>query len=130
MMQDVTSPEMPSTAGNAPFDALRITVRNQRSAVICEATGEIDLATSSQLGETLTAALADAPEAVVADLSAVTFLDSSGLRVLINAHVSATSATRFAVVTGGSATLRPLQLTGLDEEIAVFGSLDDALAAG
>jgi anti-sigma B factor antagonist len=130
-MRDVTSPEMPSSAGDASFDGLRITVRNQRSAVICEVAGEIDLATSSQLSETLTAAFAGAPEAVVADLSAVTFLDSSGLRVLIDAHVSmSTSATRFAVVAAGSATLRPLHLTGLDEEIAVFDSLDAALAAG
>jgi anti-sigma B factor antagonist len=129
-MHDVTSPEMPSTAGDTPFDALRITVRNQGSAVICAAAGEIDLATSSQLSDALTAALAEEPEAVVADLSAVTFLDSSGLRVLIDTHVSAGGAVRFAVVAAGNATLRPLQLTGLDKEIAVFDSLDAALAAG
>jgi anti-sigma B factor antagonist len=128
-MHDVTSSETPSSSGNTAFDGLRITVRNQRSAVICEAAGEIDLATSSQLGDSLTAALAETPGAVVADLSAVTFLDSSGLRVLIDAHVSA-GAVRFAVVAASNATLRPLQLTGLDEEIAVFDSLDDALAAG
>jgi anti-sigma B factor antagonist len=129
-MHDVTSSETPPTADDTAFDGLRITVRNRRSTVICEIAGEIDLATSSQLSETLTAALAEEPAAVVADLTAVTFLDSSGLRVLIDAHLSAAGAVRFAVVAGNNATLRPLQLTGLDEEIAVFGSLDSALAAG
>jgi anti-sigma B factor antagonist len=128
-MRDVNSPETPSTASNSAFDALRITVRNQRSAVICEAAGEIDLATSGLLGDALTAALAGSSGAVVADLSAVTFLDSSGLRVLVDAHMAATGTVRFAVVAGSNATLRPLQLTGLDEEIAVFGTLDAALAA-
>jgi anti-sigma B factor antagonist len=122
--------DLPLGADNAEFDALRLTVRSRGPAVILEASGEVDLVTSSQLQDAITAVLADDPEVVVADLSAVTLLDSSGLRVLISAHRSAASATRFAVVTGGSATRKPLQLTGLDREIAVFGSLDTALTAG
>ena len=48
--------------------------------------GEIDLYTAPQLWETLDAAIADTPHELVIDLSDVTFLDSSGLAVLVRAH--------------------------------------------
>ena len=48
--------------------------------------GEIDLYTAPQLWETLDAAIAGTPHELVIDLSDVTFLDSSGLAVLVRAH--------------------------------------------
>jgi anti-anti-sigma factor len=46
--------------------------------------GELDLATSPALGETLGREIADG-KSVVVDLSGVTFIDSSGLNALIRA---------------------------------------------
>lgn len=45
-------------------------------------TGELDLATSPQLDETLTEVLAETEE-VVLDLSGVTFIDSTGLSTIL-----------------------------------------------
>ena len=48
--------------------------------------GEVDLYTAPQLWETLDAAIAGTPHELVIDLSDVSFLDSSGLSVLLRAH--------------------------------------------
>ena len=48
--------------------------------------GEIDVYTAPQLWETIDAAIAGTPHELVIDLSDVTFLDSSGLAVLVRAH--------------------------------------------
>ena len=47
--------------------------------------GEIDLHVSPRLQSSLARMIAKRPEHVVVDLSGVTFIDSSGLAVLINA---------------------------------------------
>src|SRR5207302_10951344 len=47
--------------------------------------GEIDLHVSSRVESSLASIIAKRPEHVVAGLSGVTFIDSSGLAVLINA---------------------------------------------
>ena len=48
--------------------------------------GEIDLYTAPQLWETIDAMIAETPHELVIDLSDVTFLDSTGLSVLVRAH--------------------------------------------
>jgi anti-sigma B factor antagonist len=48
----------------------------------------------------------------------------------VRTHRDATAAnTRFRVVANNPATLRPIQLMGLDHEIEVFADRQDALAA-
>jgi hypothetical protein len=54
--------------------------------VVVEVRGEIDLRTAPALGDQLDRAFEDAAAAVIVDLSAATFLDSSGLNVLFNAR--------------------------------------------
>lgn len=93
------------------------------------ATGEIELVNSPQLESVLDQALADKPEVLVLDIMDVTFLSSAGLAVLVRAHRNAeTAGARFRVVAANAATLRPIQLMGLDQEIEVFSDRGDALA--
>ena len=58
-------------------------VESDRVAV--KVTGDIDLATADKVGEALTEALSKG-SSVWVDLSAVTFLDSTGIRALVQAH--------------------------------------------
>ena len=51
--------------------------------------GELDLATERELSEIIGAALAKGPKRLVLDLSAVTFLCSTGLRVLMASNEEA-----------------------------------------
>jgi anti-anti-sigma factor len=67
------------------IDLLQITSKRTGTTVRVIATGEIDLATVSMLRRHTSFYLADHAEIVVLDLSAVSFIDSSGLHALLQA---------------------------------------------
>jgi len=98
--------------------------------VIVAAEGEIDMSTSPALREQLRAPDAQAPT-VVLDLSAVTFMDSSGLGVIVGQHKrSREQSFRFAVAIGGAANVeRILVLSQLVGVLEVVQSPEDVLAA-
>ncbi|MFJ1967735.1 STAS domain-containing protein [Streptomyces sp. NPDC087903] len=90
--------------------------------------GEIDHTTAPHLGEALQDLRVAVPRQVL-DLTAVTFLDSSGIDVLIHAHRNAAEGGGFVrLAAAGPAVLRPLQIVGVDELIPHHPSLDEALA--
>jgi hypothetical protein len=65
----------------------------------------------------------------VADLSRTQFCDSSGLRTLLAAHKRATAAGGdMLLVIPGNAVLRVFTITGVDQIIPNFTSLEEALA--
>jgi anti-anti-sigma factor len=77
--------------------------------------GELDAATASDLESALADAVASGGR-VELDLSAVTFIDSSGLRALIVSRQAASDAGGTLVLGATTAVVdRLLQLTGLDE---------------
>src|SRR5687767_573400 len=82
----------------AHHDLLRITVEPLEDAHLIRAAGEIDLSSVAALRRELDAARAEAVT-VLLDLSGVTFIDSSGLHLLLHAsHSSAVSDWDFFVV--------------------------------
>jgi len=88
-------------------------------------TGELDLATAPRLDEALSALTSDV---VVVDLSGCTFLDSAGIRALVDTARSLGEADRgLRVVTSDAGILRLLEITGVDKLIQVHPSLEDAL---
>jgi anti-anti-sigma factor len=87
--------------------------------------GEVDLATSPRLHEVLEGL--DADQAVVVDLTGVSFLDSSGLSELVQAHERHAAAGGVRLVVTSAGIRRVLEVSGLDEVFAVFDSPDDAL---
>ncbi|WP_033216380.1 STAS domain-containing protein [Kitasatospora phosalacinea] len=85
---------------------------------LVRAGGEIDLDTAPGVGRELARALAAHPE-VVLDLSAVTFMDCAGLRVLLGARALADrNGARLALRGVGPPVARLLELTGLDDSLA------------
>ena len=77
--------------------------------------GEVDLRVRDELQRSLLAAV-DAAARVLVDLTAVRFLDSSGLHALVTAHQTAQERGRSvyaANATGTVATI--LEITGIDE---------------
>lgn len=105
-----------------------MTTEEHGPAVVLVVAGEVDLLTAPQLQEALTRALDSRPTVLLVDLSQVEFLASPGLAALVAAYRDAGKHTELRVVAENSATFRPLHLTGLDEEISVFRSRDEALA--
>ncbi len=87
--------------------------------------GELDLSTAAELERTLRQAQARAP-VVVLDLRELTFIDSSGLHVIVNANARAIRADgRLIVVRGARQLDRLLTVIGLCELLEIV-DLDPA----
>lgn len=91
--------------------------------------GEIDYVTAPAWGAVVSAALRDRPSTLVLDLSGVTFIDSSGLGMLVGIHTRCDEQSVRLGVTPLPTSIRYLlHLTGLD---AIFDEIStDAPAAG
>jgi anti-sigma B factor antagonist len=90
--------------------------------------GEIDVHTAPQVDEALEA-VAGPGVAIVADLSKVEFIDSTGLSVLVRALArSRDEDGSLAVVAPTERVTKVLRLTGLDAVLAVYDSVDAAVA--
>jgi anti-anti-sigma factor len=88
--------------------------------------GEVDLSNVAYIESQLTAAVADV-DAVVVDLAALDYVDSSGLGML--ERLARRIAVRL-VVPDGAVIGRTLRVTGLDQLVPVFPDCAAAVAAG
>ena len=94
--------------------------------------GEVDLSTGGRLMEAGSAALREAAGApVVLDLTGVDFLSSSGLGLLVALHDDGRElgAPLRVVVDPARPVIRPIRTMGLDEVLALYGTVDEAVAA-
>ncbi|HEY6776590.1 MAG TPA: STAS domain-containing protein [Thermoleophilaceae bacterium] len=92
--------------------------------------GEIDIATSPRLIAALNEAVTDTTGAVLVDLSAVEFMDSTGLALLIRAERRIGRRGRgFAVVCPEGPVRRIFELTDMVETLRVKPNLESALSA-
>ena len=77
--------------------------------------GEIDMSTVGELKERLEPALEDDPSLIVLDLRQVSFLDSSGLRLILRLNKrQEENGGRLVLVRGGRRVARVLEITGAD----------------
>jgi anti-sigma B factor antagonist len=91
--------------------------------------GEIDVLTSPQLQTSLDEALLIGSDIVV-DLTAVSFMDSTGLGVLVRSLKKAQdNASDLRLVVKRSSVLRVLEITGLDEVFSIHPSIELATQA-
>lgn len=78
--------------------------------------GQIDLATAPQLAAALAEARREGVTAIVVDLAAVDFLDSAGVRVLVQASREAAEAGATLYLDGAEGWVaRVLEITGVAE---------------
>jgi anti-sigma B factor antagonist len=89
-------------------------------ATVLKLEGELDVATAPALEEAVALAFAGQPSSLVIDLSSLTFLDSTGIRVLVTAGRRAEEAGCSLVLLAPTAqVLRVLRLTGVDRLLAI-----------
>jgi anti-sigma B factor antagonist len=106
---------------SSPFE---VTVQQHESAVQVSMVGELDISTAMRLEDELRRVEAEKPGVIVLDLKQLTFMDSTGLRLLITADARARQeARRLAIVRGNEMVQRVLRLTRLDERLDI---IDDA----
>lgn len=84
--------------------------------------GELDIATAEVFKDAFRATLADgAPEAIVVDLGEVTFMDSTGLRALLEMSAAAGPADRLRLVGGSPAVERLFDIAGVRDLLPIGG---------
>ena len=93
--------------------------RSDRSTVL-KLAGELDVATAPALDRALSLAFAADPSSMVVDLSRLSFLDSTGIRVLVTAAKQAeTDGCSIVFMAPTEQVLRVLRLTGVDRLIQI-----------
>jgi len=100
-------------------------------AVLVTIAGELDMLTTPRLRAAVSGALEEAGgEPVVLDLTEVTFLGSHGLAALVEAvrRAERRGGPLRIVVDNARPVIRPIELTGLDDVLALFGTVEEALA--
>jgi anti-sigma B factor antagonist len=115
----------------APMEgtALSTTVSADGRLAVLALAGELDLGTADDVWPGLERLLATAAEAVVLDGTALEFVDSSGLRVLLRgAKLAESEGTAFRVVAPHPVVQRVLDLAGVRDALDLRPSLADALA--
>ncbi|MFI7681027.1 STAS domain-containing protein [Actinophytocola sp. NPDC049390] len=113
-----------------PHSRLAITRRTVRRTVLVEVTGEVDLDTAPDLQTALVIALREAGDGgCVADLTGVSFLGSAGLTALLNATQEAEQRREplRIVVDSNRPVVRPIEITGLDQILRLYDSVEQAL---
>jgi anti-sigma B factor antagonist len=99
-------------------------------AVVIALPAEIDMANAGRVGQQLGAAFAPGVRAVIADMTATTFCDSSGMSMLVRAHrQAAANGAELRLVVRSTAVLRALTVVQMDHLLPIYPSLSQALAA-
>ena len=113
---------------------LLMTVRSPESSglphTVVELSGEADLNDSAALREMLAAQAAGAPAGLVLDLSRLRFMDSAALHVILVAGRSMTArGASFALAAPREPVRRILQLSGADQLLPVYESVEEAVSS-
>ncbi len=92
---------------------------------------EIDITNAVRVSEGLRAALVPGVFVLIADMTRTLFCDSAGIQHLLIAHdLAAASQAELRVVIESPAVLRIVQMTGVDQILSIYPSLQAALADG
>ena len=100
-------------------EPLELEIRPDRARVIVALRGELDLASVDNVRATIGHLYADDWQAVVLDLRELTFIDSTGLSMLLDAERTARRhGATFAIANGSTDVERLLAVVGLTEHFA------------
>jgi anti-sigma B factor antagonist len=92
---------------------------------------EIDITNADSCGNELRAAIRPGVAVVIADLTRTAFCDSQGMRQLVQAQDRATKAgAELRLAIESPAVLRALKITGLDQLLRIYPSMQAALQEG
>lgn len=91
--------------------------------------GDLDALNAPKLGRRLMRLTSGGRGRIVVDLSATTFIDSTGLGVILDAlrHLAGDGDSGFALVCPTKRVMRPFEVAGLTSRLDIFGSREDAL---
>ena len=103
-------------------------IKDENGATVVAFEGDVDLESSPEARRILLDCLGQTSSLLV-DLSAVTYIDSSGIASLVEAFQNARKTERhFALVAVSDSALSVLRLSRLDKVFTMYDTLEDGLA--
>jgi anti-sigma B factor antagonist len=110
--------------------SVSVSLRSEGAVTVVDVGGEVDVHTAPTVRDALTQQIDAGRRDLVVDLGSVTFIDSTGLGVLVAGHHHlAEHGGILRVVCAQDRILRLFDITGLREVLAVHETLLDAVAA-
>jgi anti-sigma B factor antagonist len=105
---------------------MRIEMTSNSDRQVITVSGEVDLATSPDLDVAIIAALESGVESLVIDLAEVSFMDSSGLGVIVRGLKRCREADKdLDLIISNERVLKVFGITGLDQVIPIHTSIED-----
>jgi len=105
-------------------------VRDEQGRAVVSFQGDVDLEHSPKAREVLLRCVAQGRDVFV-DLSAVSYIDSSGVASLVEAfQASKKIGSRFVLVAVNDAALRVLELARLDKVFTIHKTLSEGIRGG
>lgn len=118
--------------GGVPSDGLSLEFTRYGTVQVLHPIGEIDVRNAHRLQGSLVELCgerrAEDGVVIVVDLSRVQLLAAAGANALLAAYEACGQGTELRVVADSRPVLRELQLTGVDERLPVFRTVEQALA--
>lgn len=108
-----------------------LSIRESREGGVHRLTpiGELDLATVPLLESAFDAASGDHDaEMIVVDLTELSFMDVTGIHLLLRMQAACEDADRLRVINGSRAVQRVLEITGVRAHLPIISSDSDPLA--
>jgi anti-sigma B factor antagonist len=111
-------------------EGIRISSQRRDGFAVVAVSGELDIVTSRGFDEVLTE-VRRSDENIIVDLSAVDFMDTGSLAVIVGHWKQATAAGGTLALAGARYRYtKTLWITGLADRLPLYESVDAAVAAG
>jgi anti-sigma B factor antagonist len=112
-------------------ELVELEIEEQGEVVVAHVSGELDIAGAPSMGETIHDAVPTSARGLVADLSDLDFIDSSGIAMLFGLarRLGSRRQELHVVAPQGRPVARVLGIVEFDRAAPVHETLDEALAA-
>lgn len=105
---------------------MNVSAVNSETRTVISVSGEVDIATSPALDAAIATAVGEETKQIVVDLSDVTFMDSSGLGVIVRGlKRSREAGIELDLVITNDRVLKVFSITGLDQVIEIHSAIAD-----
>ena len=95
-------------------------------AALVSLNGDLDLSTAKRAEQAIEEAEKASPPVLVVDLRGLSFMDSTGLRVVVSADKRATRANRrLVIIQGPAAVRRVFEITRLDDRLDIVDTPEE-----